>query len=92
MKYIIDTDDYKSLFEVKCIGLFGIGDNYETGEPTLWSRMVDVDNLEELPSAQPHSGTWQDRYGMFACSECGREYMTKHHYCPHCGATMMEED
>ncbi len=52
-----------------------------------WRNM----SITVLP-AQPRSGTWLDRYGMFQCSECEREYMTKHHYCPHCGATMMEED
>lgn len=48
MKYIIDTDDYKPLFKVTCIGLFGIGKTYDDVEDTVWSRMVDVDNLEEL--------------------------------------------
>lgn len=52
-KYIIDTDQFEKLFETKAVAVLGIGDNLavpEEGEKTVWTRMLNVADLEELTS------------------------------------------
>ena len=49
-KYIIDTDEWANLFEVRKVGVYGIGNDLFTNEKTVWSRMFRLDELEELNS------------------------------------------
>ena len=49
-KYIIDTETWANLFEVKRVGVYGIGNDIVTDEKTVWSRMFRLDELEELNS------------------------------------------
>lgn len=49
-KYIIDTETWANLFEVKSVGVYGIGNDIVTDEKTVWSRMFSLDELEELNS------------------------------------------
>lgn len=64
-KYIIDTDQFEKLFETKAVAVLGIGDNPavpEEGEKTVWTRMLNVADLEELNSdyINEHFGDLQD--------------------------------
>ena len=64
-KYIIDTDQFEKLFETKAVAVLGIGDNLavpEEGEKTVWTRMLNVADLEELTSdyINEHFGDLQD--------------------------------
>jgi hypothetical protein len=64
-KYIIDTDQFEKLFETKAVAVLGIGDNLavpEEGEKTVWTRMLNVADLEELNSdyINEHFGQLQD--------------------------------
>jgi hypothetical protein len=58
--------------------------------------------LEELPSAEPKRGKWEDiveldsggypfKVGV-SCSACGFETLSEDNYCPHCGAKMVVDD
>lgn len=51
--------------------------------------------IEELPSAERH-GRWNELPYSHECSVCGiirpKEMTGKWHYCPHCGAHMIEEE
>ena len=49
-KYIIDTDEWANLFEVQKVGVYGIGNDIVTDEKSVWSRMLRLDELEELNS------------------------------------------
>lgn len=51
-KYIIDTDQYTHMFNPSCIGIYGIGKNLAVAddEDVVWSRMVDINDLDELNS------------------------------------------
>lgn len=51
-KYIIDTDQYTHMFNPSCIGIYGIGKNIDTDddEDVVWSRMVNIDDLDKLDS------------------------------------------
>ena len=49
-KYIIDTDEWANLFEVRKVGVYGIGNDPFTNEKTVWSRMFRLDELEEFNS------------------------------------------
>lgn len=57
--------------------------------------------LNDLPSVipQPKTGHWQkisaDKYSehaayYFRCSECGKDIIGEHNYCPNCGCRMSE--
>ena len=61
-KYIIDTETWANLFEVKRVGVYGIGNDIVTDEKTVWSRMFRLDELEELNSdyINEHYGSLQD--------------------------------
>ena len=61
-KYIIDTDEWANLFEVRKVGVYGIGNDLLTNEKTVWSRMFRLDELEELNSdyINEHYGELQD--------------------------------
>jgi 5-methylcytosine-specific restriction endonuclease McrA len=59
--------------------------------------------LNELPSVtpQPKTGHWQkisaDKYSehvayYFRCSECGKDIIGEHNYCPNCGCRMVESE
>ena len=59
--------------------------------------------LNELSSVtpQPKPGHWQkisaDKYSehvayYFRCSECGKDIIGEHNYCPNCGAKMTESE
>lgn len=51
-KYIIDTDQYTHMFNPSCIGIYGIGKNTDDDddEDVVWSRMVNINDLDELNS------------------------------------------
>lgn len=49
-RYIIDTDRWGNLFDIKAFSVLGIGDDYKSEEKTVWSRTYNVDELEELNS------------------------------------------
>ena len=51
-KYIIDTDQYTHMFNPSCIGIYGIGKNLAVAddEDVVWSRMVNINDLDELNS------------------------------------------
>lgn len=51
-KYIIDTDQYTHMFNPSCIGVYGIGKDIaaDDDEDVVWSRMVNIDDLDELNS------------------------------------------
>lgn len=51
-KYIIDTDQYTHMFNPSCIGIYGIGKDLaaDDDEDVVWSRMVNIDDLDELNS------------------------------------------
>lgn len=51
-KYIIDTDQYTHMFNPSCIGIYGIGKDLATDddEDVVWSRMVNINDLDELNS------------------------------------------
>ena len=61
-KYIIDTETWANLFEVKSVGVYGIGNDIVTDEKTVWSRMFRLDELEMLNSdyINEHYGQLQD--------------------------------
>lgn len=65
------------------------------------------DQIESLKIAiqalkqEPKSGHWQkisaDKYSehaayYFRCSECGKDIIGEHNYCPNCGAKMTESE
>lgn len=48
-KYIIDTDQFTHRFTPSCIGVYGIGkDIDDMDEKVVWSRMVNIGDLDEL--------------------------------------------
>ena len=48
-KYVIDTDRFTHRFNPSCIGVYGIGkDINDMDEKVVWSRMVNIDDLDEL--------------------------------------------
>ena len=50
-KYIIDTDQFTHRFNPSCIGVYGIGKGIDDmNEKVVWSRMVNIDDLDELNS------------------------------------------
>lgn len=50
-KYIIDTDQFTHRFNPSCIGVYGIGkDIDDMDEKVVWSRMVNIDDLDEFNS------------------------------------------
>lgn len=50
-KYVIDTDQYTHMFNPNCIGIYGIGkDIDDVDEEVVWSRMVNIYDLDELNS------------------------------------------
>ena len=51
-KYIIDTDQYTHMFKPSCIGIYGIGEDLaaDDDKDVVWSRMVKIDDLDELDS------------------------------------------
>lgn len=61
-RYIIDTDRWGNLFDIKAFSVLGIGDDYKSEEKTVWSRTYNVDELEELNSdyINEHYGELQD--------------------------------
>ena len=61
-RYIIDTDRWGNLFDIKAFSILGIGDDYKSEEKTVWSRTYNVDELEELNSdyINEHYGGLQD--------------------------------
>jgi len=59
--------------------------------------------VERLPSMQPkqRTGHWKrismDKYvqhamAYYRCSECGKDIIGEHNYCPNCGAKMAESE
>lgn len=67
--------------------------------------IVAVNAVEELPTAEPRKGKWERHYSrpnvyadlFWHCSECGYKNDENyapvyHHFCPNCGAKMMEDD
>ena len=80
-KYIIDTDQFEKLFETKAVAVLGIGDNpavHEEGEKTVWTRMFNAADLEELTSdyINEHFGDLQDtayQRGLNEAWECGKK-------------------
>lgn len=61
-RYIIDTDRWGNLFDIKAFSVLGIGDDYKSEEKTVWSRTYNVDELEELTVdyINEHYGELQD--------------------------------
>ena len=64
---------------------------------------VDADDIREAPSVYPKAkvGHWKrisaDKYVQHAtyyyiCSECEKDIIGEHNYCPNCGAKMESED
>lgn len=51
-KYIIDTDQYTHMFNPSCIGIYGIGEDLaaDDDKDVVWSRMVNINYLDELNS------------------------------------------
>ena len=55
--------------------------------------------LNDLPSAEPKKGTWEnyiadtgvEHWRVIRCSECGKVAIDRYNYCPNCGADMREE-
>jgi len=58
-------------------------------------KVLLINDLEKLPSAEPNRGTWIDTgsneewYAReYRCSECGDTMLGEANYCPNCGAKM----
>ena len=47
-KYIIDTDEWANLFDVQTVGIFGIGEDWITGDKTVYSRTFHIDDFPKL--------------------------------------------
>ena len=78
-KYIIDTDQFEKLFETKAVAVLGIGDNLavpEEGEKTVWTRMLNVADLEELNSdyINEHFEDLQDDAYNKGYAQCQDDY------------------
>jgi len=76
---------------------------FKNGEQTCRSKCEEYHFLATLPSItpQPKTGHWQkisaDKYSehvayYFRCSECGKDIIGEHNYCPNCGAKMTESE
>ncbi len=69
-------------------------DGEHFGEPCM---VVDVEDIQQLPSVTPKTGHWKVMYepkNMVVCSKCGKcAYLYNNRgsaYCPHCGCAMFE--
>lgn len=82
-----------------------IYDKYMSSDMTLANPVAGkcIKIIQELPSVRPARprGKWKkisiDKYVQHAtyynkCSECGKDIVGEHNYCPNCGADMRESE
>ena len=53
-----------------------------------------LDEIENLPPAEPKTGKWTEEDGLVICSECGEEHGWidyRANFCENCGADMRGE-
>ena len=64
-------------------------------------KVLLINDLEKLPSAQPKRGKWRHYEGVLKCSECASEFYDNimefcgddvPHFCPDCGADMRTKE
>ena len=62
-------------------------------------KVLLINDLEKLPSAQPKRGKWIDKFeetreSLSYCNLCGYpvSYFYKTNFCPNCGAKMRNKD
>lgn len=89
---ILDLSDFASVIE-----LFEYVEDHDLQDSRLGGFIDAIDAVLLLPSVQSEqeTGRWIKKGGMIYCSICASSFDTYFDddfiYCPHCGASMMEE-
>lgn len=85
-----------------CISRQAVMNCFKKWQPYMATRLFGFEKeLSSLPpvTPQPKIGHWQkisaDKYSehvayYFRCSECGKDIIGEHNYCPNCGCRMSE--